>query len=263
MTSTPARGPVDATGDPRYGGPRHVRPAASPGRGGTRRRRGRRASRSTRASATGPAPGSARPTSAPPPSCCGTSTRSRTSSRSPCSRSPTPATSPATPSTSARRSGQIDEGARAIVGTGARLMTIGGDHTIALPLLRVDARDARPGRGRALRRPPGHLGHLLRRARTPTARRSAGRARRAWSTGPAACTSASGGRSTPPGPHRRPGARLPGGRLPTTWTTSAGVGVVERDPGPRGRPARPTSRSTSTCSTRRSRRAPARPRPAA
>jgi agmatinase len=32
---------------------------------------------------------------------------------------------------------QIDDGARAIAGTGARLMTIGGDHTIALPLLRV------------------------------------------------------------------------------------------------------------------------------
>src|SRR6476469_8997604 len=30
---------------------------------------------------------------------------------------------------------QIDEGARAIVDTGAKLMTIGGDHTIALPLL--------------------------------------------------------------------------------------------------------------------------------
>jgi guanidinobutyrase / D-arginase len=32
---------------------------------------------------------------------------------------------------------QIDEGARALVDTGAKLMTIGGDHTIALPLLRV------------------------------------------------------------------------------------------------------------------------------
>lgn len=32
---------------------------------------------------------------------------------------------------------QIDEGARSIVATGAKLMTIGGDHTIALPLLRV------------------------------------------------------------------------------------------------------------------------------
>jgi agmatinase len=32
---------------------------------------------------------------------------------------------------------QIDDGARAIAGTGAKLMTIGGDHTIALPLLRV------------------------------------------------------------------------------------------------------------------------------
>ena len=32
---------------------------------------------------------------------------------------------------------QIDAGARAIADTGARLITIGGDHTIALPLLRV------------------------------------------------------------------------------------------------------------------------------
>jgi agmatinase len=32
---------------------------------------------------------------------------------------------------------QIDEGARAIAATGAKLMTVGGDHTIALPLLRV------------------------------------------------------------------------------------------------------------------------------
>ncbi len=32
---------------------------------------------------------------------------------------------------------QIDEGAREIANTGAKLMTIGGDHTIALPLLRV------------------------------------------------------------------------------------------------------------------------------
>jgi agmatinase len=32
---------------------------------------------------------------------------------------------------------QIDEGARTLVDTGAKLMTIGGDHTIALPLLRV------------------------------------------------------------------------------------------------------------------------------
>jgi agmatinase len=32
---------------------------------------------------------------------------------------------------------QIDDAAREIAGTGAKLMTIGGDHTIALPLLRV------------------------------------------------------------------------------------------------------------------------------
>ncbi|WP_137120179.1 agmatinase [Segeticoccus rhizosphaerae] len=33
--------------------------------------------------------------------------------------------------------GQIDAGARDLAATGAKLMTIGGDHTIALPLLRV------------------------------------------------------------------------------------------------------------------------------
>jgi agmatinase len=32
---------------------------------------------------------------------------------------------------------QVDAGAREVVGTGAKLVTIGGDHTIALPLLRV------------------------------------------------------------------------------------------------------------------------------
>jgi agmatinase len=32
---------------------------------------------------------------------------------------------------------QVDAGAREVVGTGAKMVTIGGDHTIALPLLRV------------------------------------------------------------------------------------------------------------------------------
>ena len=32
---------------------------------------------------------------------------------------------------------QIERCARALAGTGAKLLTIGGDHTIALPLLRV------------------------------------------------------------------------------------------------------------------------------
>jgi agmatinase len=33
--------------------------------------------------------------------------------------------------------GQVEAGARTLTGTGARLLTLGGDHTIALPLLRV------------------------------------------------------------------------------------------------------------------------------
>jgi agmatinase len=36
--------------------------------------------------------------------------------------------------------GQVEAGASALTGAGARLLTIGGDHTIALPLLRVAAR---------------------------------------------------------------------------------------------------------------------------
>ena len=45
----------------------------------------------------------------------------------------------------------------------SQLLAIGGDHTIALPMLRV-MHDARPGRAGALRRAPRHVGHLLRRA---------------------------------------------------------------------------------------------------
>ncbi len=45
---------------------------------------------------------------------------------------------------------------------GTSLVTIGGDHTIALPLLRAAARQARARRAGALRRAPGHLGHVLR-----------------------------------------------------------------------------------------------------
>ena len=36
--------------------------------------------------------------------------------------------------------GQVEAGARALTGNGERLLTLGGDHTIALPLLRVVAR---------------------------------------------------------------------------------------------------------------------------
>ena len=157
---------------------------------------------------------------------------------------------------------QIDEGARAIVGTGAKLMTIGGDHTIALPLLRVDARDARPGRGGALRCPPGHLGHLLRRAHHPRhavpsgERGGPGRQDRQHARRhPGAALLAAG-------PHRRPGPRLPGGRCArhgrprVAWRRGA-------DQRPRGRPA-----DLRLAGHRRARpgvraRAPARPRRAA
>ena len=68
-----------------------------------------------------------------------------------------------------QRGGPADRRGRAAPcsSAGARLMTIGGDHTIALPLLRAMHAGARPGRGGALRRAPGHLGHLLRRAVHP------------------------------------------------------------------------------------------------
>ena len=45
-----------------------------------------------------------------------------------------------------------------------KVIAIGGDHTIALPMLRSVVARARPGRAGALRRAPGHLGHLLQRA---------------------------------------------------------------------------------------------------
>ena len=45
---------------------------------------------------------------------------------------------------------------------GSKLVTLGGDHTIALPLLRAAAERAGARCHAALRRPPGHLGHLLR-----------------------------------------------------------------------------------------------------
>ena len=40
--------------------------------------------------------------------------------------------------------GQIEEGAASLAGSGSRLVTLGGDHTIALPLLRVIARQHGP-----------------------------------------------------------------------------------------------------------------------
>ena len=120
---------------------------------------------------------------------------------------------------------------------------------------------ARTGRARALRRPPRHVGHLLRRPGR-TARRSAGRSRRGCSTlGHSAHVGIRGplyaDRRPRPGPrprlrhrehHRHRPPRRRRGHRPGASTGWA--------------PDRSTSRSTSTCSTPRTRRARAPPRPA-
>ena len=62
---------------------------------------------------------------------------------------------------------QIEAGADALLPGGGRLVAIGGDHTIALPLLRATAAAARAARPGALRRAPRHVGHLLRAALHP------------------------------------------------------------------------------------------------
>ena len=52
---------------------------------------------------------------------------------------------------------EVEAGARALLGAVDYLIAIGGDHTIALPLLRATAGAARPGRAGPLRRAPRHL----------------------------------------------------------------------------------------------------------
>ena len=56
----------------------------------------------------------------------------------------------------------IEAGADDLLDSGAKLLTIGGDHTIALPLLRSVVAPARTRGVAALRRASGHVGHLLR-----------------------------------------------------------------------------------------------------
>ena len=57
---------------------------------------------------------------------------------------------------------EIQRAARELTADGTKLLTLGGDHTIALPLLRAMHAAARTAGSAALRRAPGHLGHLLR-----------------------------------------------------------------------------------------------------
>ena len=89
----------------------------------------------------------------------------------------------------------IEQAAGVLVGTGRRLLTIGGDHTIALPLLRVA--HAQHGPIAVLHFDSTSTpGTPTSAPRTRTAHRFAARPRRASSTSRTRCTSACAGRST-------------------------------------------------------------------
>ena len=65
-------------------------------------------------------------------------------------RSSTPGDIACTPFDTEEAIVQIEAGANALLATGGRLVAVGGDHTIALPLLRSTARQARAARPGAL-----------------------------------------------------------------------------------------------------------------
>ena len=134
-------GPADATRGPALRRARHLRPAAH---GRRRWRAGTSPSSacpSTAGRATGPAPASGRPPCARARACSGPTTRrSRTRCPSSWPRWSTPATSPARPSAPRRRWRRSRPGPTRCSSGGGRLVAIGGDHTIALPLLRATAR---------------------------------------------------------------------------------------------------------------------------
>ena len=263
ITSDGRVGQVDATVVPRFAGPADLRPAAAARRGVRRRRRGPRRPVRRRASATGPAHGSARRTSGSPPGCCGPTTRPRTSSRSPRSRWPTPATWRSTRSTSRRPIGQIEAGRRTRCSSGpagcspsaattrsrcrccARVPRRHGPVAVVHFDAHLDTWDTYFGA------PYTHGTPFRRAVRGGAARPDGVPARRH----PRAAVRR-------PGPRRRRRPRLRRSCQRRDATTSASRGVVERIRGPGRATGRSTSRSTSTCSTPRSRRAPARPRPA-
>ena len=83
------------------------------------------------------------------------------------SRSSTPATSRATRSTSPPRSARSRSRRSRLIRRRRSALALGGDHTIAYPLLQAHQPIARAGGAGALRRPPRHLGHLLRRSADP------------------------------------------------------------------------------------------------
>ena len=157
---------------------------------------------------------------------------------------------------------QIDAGARVVLDRSDKLVTIGGDHTIALPLLRVMHElhgpiavvhfDAHLDTWDTYFGAPFTHGTPFRRASEEGLIDKTG-SMHVGIRGPL---------YSPRGPRRRPGARLPGRGL----ARHGRPGLARCGRADRARASatgRRTSRSTSTCSTRRSRRAPARPRRAA
>lgn len=155
----------------------------------------------------------------------------------------------------------IEGAADELLGTGARLMTLGGDHTIALPLLRSVAKKHGPV---ALLHFDAHLDtwDTYFGAEYTHGTRSAGPSRRgSWTPRPSP-TSARAARSTAgrTSPTTRSSASASSppptstGAAPTRSPTSCGSASAT---------ARSTSPSTSTASTRPTRPAPAPPRPVA
>ena len=262
MTSHSPLGPVDATAGPAVRRPADLRPAAAARPGRPRgRRRPRRAVR-LRGRATGRARASARRTSGqssqllrpynpaldvePFAAAAGRRRRRRASTRS----------------TSPRRSRTIEAGARRpLERDGAALLTLGGDHTIALPLLRVAARRHGPV---AVLHFDAHLdtwdtyfgapythGTPFRRA-AEEGLLDLERCLHVGIRGPLYSRHGSGGRRAPR-LRDRPRRRLRDRRR--RRRRRADARAARRRPGLR-------LASTSTCSTPRTRRARARPRPA-
>src|SRR6266516_4217312 len=157
--------------------------------------------------------------------------------------------------------GQIEEGAAGLLAGAAHVLAIGGDHTIAYPLLRATNQRFGPV---ALVHFDAHLdtGRPTSARRSPTARPSGARPRRGCSWTSTASTLGSAVRSTPQATWRR--TRNWASARSARWRSDASASTASS---PRSVSAcgtiRCTSRSISTCSTRLTRRAPGRPRRAA
>ena len=199
-----------------------------------------------------------RPRPRSPPSCCGPTTRALDVSpvRTP-SRSPTPATSRSTRSTSTRPSRPSSAPPTSCAAGGTRLITIGGDHTIALPLLRASPRTHGPV---AVVHFDAHLDTWDTYFGAPYTHGTP--FRRAGEEGlldPERCLHVGirGPLYAAKRPRGRRRARLPGRRAPTTTSSTGSRGVDRADAPPARRRARSTSPSTSTCSTPRTPPAPA------